>query len=421
MHNDFTVFKRRVPSGKKVVYYYAYDENGVRKGPWTTNCETITEARNFINGLIKNGVLIPDRRKVLTFGEFAEGFWDLNSEFVRYQRSRKDVGNRYLILSKRLTVTQITPFFGKLPLDAVTDADVDKWLLGFPEREVIDEKTGKIKEHYKNSYANAAYRTLKIMFTEAARRGLIKTSPCNNVKPLKNNKKQIEILTVEEVRKLFPQDYAAVWGDKEVAHAVNLLAAVTGMRIGEVLGLRGEYVFDDYITVCGQYGVDGYKPYTKTKTDRSIPVMPAVLLVLHKLMKSNGQGFIFSLNGGATPVSRNYIARELNKAFDKVGISREEIKQRGLTLHSWRPFLNTELQRQGLTVSQVQSVTGHKSQRMTEWYNHPDARNIPDVTKAQGAIFGGNEQKTNPDGGVRFPALTLVKQQEQFQPELKGA
>jgi hypothetical protein len=76
MHNDFTMFKRRIPSGKKVVYYYAYDKNGVRKGPWTTNCQTVTEARNFINGLIRDGVLIPNRRKVLTFGEYAEGFWE---------------------------------------------------------------------------------------------------------------------------------------------------------------------------------------------------------------------------------------------------------------------------------------------------------------------------------------------------------
>jgi hypothetical protein len=111
----------------------------------------------------------------------------------------------------------------------------------------------------------------------------------------------------------------------------------------------------------------------------------------------------------------------VNNALEKIRISREEIKQWGLTLHSWRHFLNTELQRQGLAVSQVQSVTGHKSLRMTEWYNRPDARNIPDVTKAQGAILGGNGHKPNPDGGGGFPAFTLVKQQEQIQTELKGA
>jgi integrase len=35
-----------------------------------------------------------------------------------------------------------------------------------------------------------------------------------------------------------------------------------------------------------------------------------------------------------------------------------------LTIHGWRHFLNTELLKQGLTVSQVQGVTEHKSDRL---------------------------------------------------------
>ena len=46
MRNDFTLFFRVVPSGKKVVYYYAYDENGTRKVPWTTGLTNKTAARN---------------------------------------------------------------------------------------------------------------------------------------------------------------------------------------------------------------------------------------------------------------------------------------------------------------------------------------------------------------------------------------
>ena len=119
--------------------------------------------------------------------------------------------------------------------------------------------------------------------------------------------------------------------------------------------------------------------------------MPEVITVLRNLMKQNGSGYVFSLNDGAAPASRNYFAMELNRALNKIGISTDEIKSRGLTLHSWRHFLNTELQRQGLTIQQVQSVTGHKSERMTEWYNHPDPMNIPSVTKAQAAIFTHGE------------------------------
>jgi integrase len=47
----------------------------------------------------------------------------------------------------------------------------------------------------------------------------------------------------------------------------NFLAACTGMRIGEVLGLRGKYVFADFIRVQGQYGKHGYGP-TKTRLVR---------------------------------------------------------------------------------------------------------------------------------------------------------
>jgi len=323
------------------------------------------EARNFCHRLIRNGALIPNKVKTMTFSELANGFWELNSEFIRNERSRKDFNDSYVVISRQLSTVQIEPFFGKLTLDKITSELVNKWLLGFKDRGIIDKKTGEIISCYKNSYANAAFRTLNVMMTEAVKRGLIQNNPCDKVERLKNNKKKIDILKLEEVRALFPKDYRTVWGDKEIAFAANLLASITGMRIGEIMGLRGEFVFDNYIAVCGQYGNDGYQDCTKTKENRSIPLMPEMIAILRKLMIKNGNGYVFSLNNGNVPATRNYFAMELNKALNKIGISKDEIKQRGLTLHSWRHFLNTELQRQGLTISQVQSVTGHKSECMT--------------------------------------------------------
>jgi len=416
MRNDFTMFKRAVPSGAKVVYYYAYDENGVRKGPWTTKCLNFTEARNYCHRLIRNGVLVPNKVKTMTFSEFANGFWELDSEFIRNERSRKDFNDSYVTISKQLSTVQIEPFFGKLALDKITCELVNKWLLGFKDRGKIDKKTGVIISGYKNSYANAAFRTLNVMMTEAVKRGLIQTNPCDKVERLKNNKKKIDILKIEEVRALFPKDYKTVWGDKEIAYAANLLASITGMRIGEVMGLRGEFVFDNYIAVCGQYGSDGYRDFTKTKVNRSIPLMPEMIALLRKLMIKNSNGYVFSLNGGAVPATCNYFAMELNKALNKIGISKEEIKNRGLTLHGWRHFLNNELQRQGLTISQVQSVTGHKSERMTEWYNHPDPMNVPNVTKAQAAIFVQEDKIEQPEPMTKqnIRSFTPMKKPEKF-------
>jgi hypothetical protein len=48
----------------------------------------------------------------------------------------------------------------------------------------------------------------------------------------------------------------------------------------------------------------------------------------------------------------------------------------------------TELQRQGLSLQQVQSVTGHLTEEMTERYSHLDARQIASVTEAQSVISG---------------------------------
>ena len=54
------------------------------------------------------------------------------------------------------------------------------------------------------------------------------------------------------------------------------------MRIGEIIGLRGEYVSDDYIYVCGQYTEFGYG-VTKNKENRYIPLLPEMIALLKKL------------------------------------------------------------------------------------------------------------------------------------------
>jgi integrase len=59
----------------------------------------------------------------------------------------------------------------------------------------------------------------------------------------------MQILTVEEVQKLFHQNYRTVWGNKKLAYVACRLASLTGMKIREILRLRGEYVFVDYINV----------------------------------------------------------------------------------------------------------------------------------------------------------------------------
>jgi integrase len=358
-------------------------------------------------------LLIRVKTKPVTFGEYAVGFWDRNSEYVKRQESRADITENYLDNSKQCLKNQILPFFGETPLELINEEDINKWLIGFKDRGRKNKKG--VTKHYKNSYANNTLSVINVMLMEAVRRKLIPVNPCANVKKLKNDYRKVEIFTADEVKKLFPKDPLPIWGGKEIVYAANRLASLTGMRIGEVMGLRGEYVFDNYIKVCGQYGQYGYKPYTKTKENRNIPLLPEMIVILRKLMKKNGKGFVFSNDGGVTAVDQNLMRKDFTRALKKIGLTDAEIKKRGLTPHSWRHFVNTELQLQGLTIPQVQSVTGHSSVRMTEHYSHLDARQIDDITKAQAAILGNEDEpalKKPVRTGNSARVLKLVKPPE---------
>jgi integrase len=206
---------------------------------------------------------------------------------------------------------------------------------------------------------------------------------------------------VEELGKLFPADWRRVWGEDEIAYTANKLASLTGMRVGEILGLRGEYVYDNHIYVCGQWGKYGYGP-TKTKETRNIPMAREMITELRRLIKLNGSGYVFSLNGGARPVSGHHLYNQFHRALTRIGIPRVEIARRGLSFHSWRHFLNTELQVMDVPLVKVQSVTGHKSDRMSEWYSHFDAKEFSEVAEAQETLLRNARGKAG--GGGRRAA-----------------
>jgi integrase len=385
--DDFTLYRRKLASGIVVFYYQCYDADGKRLCGHSTGKTTKTEARKECIRLLQQGLLIPAKQKMPTFAEYAEGWWDFETcDYLKNQKGRKDITESYANHCKAMVKNQILPYFGKTRLDKITSTDINNWLLGFKERKVINADGKEEVRSYKNTYANTVFGTFWLMLNEAVNRNILKSNPAAPVKKLKNDRKHIEIITPAEVKQLFPAHWEAIWEGDHLCYAANKLAACTGMRIGEILGLRGEYVFEDYIHVKAQYDEYGYRP-TKTKETRNIPLAPVIMRELRRLTERNGQGFLFSLDGGATPVSRALVYKKFHKALVKIGISRAEIRRRGLSMHSWRHFFNTTLQMANVALSKVQSVTGHKSDRMTEWYTHYDAKEFSEVRNVQETLL----------------------------------
>ena len=186
------------------------------------------------------------------------------------------------------------------------------------------------------------------------------------------------------------KDWRRVWNNDRISYTANLLAALTGMRSSEVLGLRGEYVFEKHIQVSKQYDKYGYRD-TKTKDKRNIPLVPRLMAELQELKDLNGEGYLFSFDGGVSPVPGSYFYDGFMAALPNIGISKKETRERGLCFHAWRHFCNTELQKAGLSIQKVQAVTGHKSDRMTELYSHFDPMEFNEVPKIQECLLQEEE------------------------------
>jgi site-specific recombinase XerD len=362
-----------VPSGKKVVYYYAYDEEGTRKGPWSTGQTSKTAARNVCNLLNRKGTLLPEGKTMPTFEEYAAGFWDwLYSPYLKERRKRVKLTQNYTDKCKNVTDNTLVSYFGKMKLDKITGEVIEGWLDTMIE-------TGK-----KNVTINGYFGTLMTMMKWAVRKRIIERDPFLDVQRLIKETKEKKIITQDEFKAMFVDDWKKVWDNDLLMCTAHKLAALTSMRCSEVLGLKGEYVFDNYLYLCGQFDDYGYR---ETKT------------------KINGDGFVFSEDGGETPITRRRVYLGLQRACGNIGISEDDMKKRGINVHAWRHFCNTELLKGGLTVKKVQAVTGHKSEGMTDNYTHFDPMEFLEVSKIQEMLLAPKKDIPKKER----PALTLVK------------
>jgi integrase len=424
IREDFTVFPREMGSGKVIWYYQTYDEDGRRTVARSTGETTRTAAVKKCNGLMREGKLLPKAQvRIPTFAEFAQGWWEReNCHYLKKRLARKNLTTAYEVRSRRMMEMFLVPYFGKMRIDRITDEDIDTWLVNFVDREMrrnakkIAPKNTDIDlvpKKLKASYANVVFGILRLMLKQAVKRHIIPFNPADNVEKLTTEQKQVEILTIAEFREMakpkpraLPAPSLAAQAEFDVkglsielAKMANFLAACTGMRIGEVLGLRGEFVFADFIRVQGQYGPSGYGP-TKTRTTRNIPLTPAIMDGLRRLVEINGNGYLFSTDGGAKPITRYYFNKFLTTALAGIGIDADEKKKRNLTPHAWRYFLNTNLRARGVADAKVQSITGHKSQSMTERYTRFYTEEFNEVRTIQDTLLLSEGQKAAGAGGT---------------------
>jgi integrase len=407
----YTLYKRKLTGKRKdkgdtvVWYYQAYDSQGRRIPGQSTGKTTKGEAEQYCDELLRQGKLIPSKPPVAEseprtptlreWGE-SESWWQWNKcRYLRAQLAGSDedkpaVSRRYADDALRDLKTYILPAHGQKRLDEITPRDCERLLFDWQEK-------GLSKKSINNKSSIE-----RIMLGEAERLGLIERNPWDRVKGFKPSRHAKGILTPNEARKLLnPDTVETVWKGNQVYYSASLLAAVTGMRLGEVLALKGTDLFPDHVHVAGSWrGAKYGMGKTKTKRVDDIPIPRFVYDTIDAWR--TWEGFVFSFKAGAWPVSGNRTLDALYRALDEIGIESEERERRNIKFHSWRAFANTFMRARGISGEKVRQLIRHDSEEMTERYSVFRVEDFKDVAEAQEALVAG----------IRAPSETVAVAKE---------
>jgi hypothetical protein len=180
IHSNYTLYWRVVPSGKRVVYYYAWDEYNKRRGGYSTGQTTVTAAKLYCDKLLREGRLIPNSDFMPTFAEYARGWWEWETcSYLKKRRKRASLTQAYADNNRKNLKNQLIPYFGSMPLNKITKDDVENWFDDMIERD------------YQNTTINGWFGTLKTMLIEAVERKLIPKDPTDKMQRLINDRKEI--------------------------------------------------------------------------------------------------------------------------------------------------------------------------------------------------------------------------------------
>lgn len=359
----FVLFKKTLNSGTRIWYYYIYENNKRRQ--YSTGSTTRAPAEKYCLSLYKTNSLYTEKKKVTpTFAEYTKNWFVYDSCTYIQQKLMRGFHFTHAYADRRRNdlVRYAIPFFGKYKIEEITPELANKWVHKL-------QTANKLS----NATVNKIVKGIKIIFSDAYKKGDIKINLSPNILMLKNNSKTHGIYTKNEIEKLLnPEKIEEIWNGSKLHYVLNLLGSKTGMRLGEIQGLQKKNVHPEHILVEHSWESTYGLKDTKTHKSRIIPISKELYDVIQDLAKEQTEGeFIFSKNMGEKPITRTSVAKKLKTALNRIGITEEEQRHRYLTFHSYRHYVNSLLINSGLPISIVQSIIGHvNDDAMTEHYTH---------------------------------------------------
>jgi integrase len=298
----------------------------------------------------------------VTFAELAARWFERNAP--RWRRSTK---RGYRIALE----THLLPVFGSMQLSAIT-TDV---IAAF-----IAERLGTGAS---DGYVASNLRPLSGVFKLALRQGLIASNPLVALLPEerpKPRRRKRRTWTPGDIRRLVnaARELGSRKGQVYDYTPLLILAIYTGMRVGELLGLRWQDIDlnESVIRVRWQLCRDT-RSLIPPKTDagsRDLPIPPKLLAYLRRYRLScafsRDEHYVFCAKAG-TPLDRGNLRRRgFGAAVERAGLNRPG--EPNLTTYDLRHAFASVVAHHGIAAVDVAVFMGHEDARVTEQtYIHP--------------------------------------------------
>jgi len=323
--------------------------------------KTKEEAQIILNELKRHGwiksYVLKGTAGAEDFISFLTKFWDWEeSPYIR-EKLRKEHGihRRYCKGQKSNVAMYWMPYFKGRLLGEITAKDVDDFI------DHIGQKP------FSASWKNLLIYTGTIPLSWAFSKGMIGDNPASGHMKFSATPAKRHILTPAKAAAVFN----APWPNEREMLG-NLLASVTGMRLGEIQALRMRDIWLDCINVCASWNpVDKRKP-TKNNEPRTVEVnFPELITALLELAKRNPwdttpDSLVFwSDHSPDVPVSGKRLLYAKRAALISTGMTEEEAEK--YVFHGWRHFYTSYMVK-GLDKKLLKSQTGHRTDDMLEHY-----------------------------------------------------
>jgi len=272
-----------------------------------------------------------------------------------------------LLLDKHLL-----PRFGEELIADITTPDVQRFVLE------------QLKKGYAWETASHMRHVLSKVLGTAKSWRYLPDNPVSGVEmPPRTLKRPRRSLSIKELQRLLSKM-------NEPERTITLLAALAGLRIGEILGLRwGRVHLDRGSIAIEEICYKGVFGTPKTKASRrTVPLATVVVRALEahrtRCKDSSGNALVFCDRDGE-PLSANNLRRKrLATACRRAGVSR-------IDWHTLRHTYSTLLHDLGTPVKVQQTLLGHSSAATTmDVYTHPVSESERDAVARLGKVLFPN-------------------------------